>query len=62
MMHPARSTQSLIDELVRSTGCRDASEAIRAKARELIDLHVASFGEPSLPISVDVLALSLIHI
>jgi len=56
MTHPARSTQALIDELVRSTGCRDASEAIRAKARELIDLHVASFGEPSLPISVDVLA------
>ena len=24
---------------------RDASEAIRAKAKELIDLHVATFGE-----------------
>jgi hypothetical protein len=56
MTHPARSTHMLIDELVRSTGCRDASEAIRAKARELIALHVNVFGEPSLPISVDVLA------
>ncbi len=56
MTHPARSTKALIDELVRSTGCRDAPEAIRAKAKELIDLHVASFGEPSLPISVDILA------
>ncbi|MCA9013298.1 MAG: ImmA/IrrE family metallo-endopeptidase [Planctomycetaceae bacterium] len=56
MTQPARSTQALIDELVRSTGCLDAAVAIRAKARELIDLHVASFGEPSLPISVDVLA------
>lgn len=56
MTQPARSTKALIDELVRSTGCRDAHEAIRAKAKELIDLHVASFGEPSLPISVDVLA------
>ena len=56
MTHPARSTQALIDELVRSTGCRDASEAIRAKARGLIELHVREFGEPSLPISVDVLA------
>ena len=56
MTQPARSIQALIDELVRSTGCRDASAAIRAKARELIDLHVASFGEPTLPISVDVLA------
>ncbi len=56
MTQPTRSTQALIDELIRSTGCRDAPEAIRAKAKELIDLHVASFGEPSLPISVDVLA------
>lgn len=56
MTHPVQSTQALIDELVRSTGCRDASEAIRAKAKELISLHVASFGEPSLPISVDILA------
>ena len=56
MTQPARSTKALIDELVRSTGCRDAPEAIRAKAKDLIGLHVASFGEPSLPISVDVLA------
>lgn len=56
MTQPVRSTRSLIDELVRLTGCRDAPEAIRAKAKELIDQHVASFGEPSIPISVDILA------
>lgn len=56
MSEPVRSTKTLIDELIRSTGCRDAYEAIRVKARELIDLHVTSFGDPSLPISVDILA------
>ena len=56
MTQSAGSTQALIDELIRSTGCRDAPEAIRAKAKELIDLYVSSFGEPTLPISVDVLA------
>src|SRR5690606_10886351 len=55
-MQQARSTQALIDELVRSTGCRDAQEAIRIKARELIQQHVASSGPPASPISVDVLA------
>jgi Zn-dependent peptidase ImmA (M78 family) len=55
-MSRARSTADLIDELVRASGCRDAPEAIRAKAKELLDLHVAAFGEPSLPINLDVLA------
>jgi hypothetical protein len=56
MTQPVRSTMALIDELIRSTGCRDAYEAIRFKAKELIDLHVSSFGDPSLPISVELLA------
>jgi hypothetical protein len=56
MSQPVRSTRALIDELILSTGCRDAYEAIRAKAKELIDLHVATFGDPSLPICVDILA------
>ncbi|MDZ4685293.1 MAG: ImmA/IrrE family metallo-endopeptidase [Planctomycetaceae bacterium] len=56
MTQSARSTQALIDELIRSTGCNDAPAAIRAKAKELLDLHVTMLGEPSLPISVDVLA------
>lgn len=55
-MTQPRSARALINELIHSTGCHDASEAIRIKARELIVLHVASFGEPDLPISVDVLA------
>lgn len=56
MTQPIRSTESLIEELVRSTGANDAAAAIRLKARELIELHVASFGAPTLPINVDVLA------
>jgi hypothetical protein len=53
---PVRSTDSLIKELLRSTGAVDASAAIRLKARELIELHVTSFGPPTLPINLDVLA------
>ena len=56
MTTPIRSTASLIEELVRSTGASDAPAAIRLKAQELIRLQVASFGEPTMPISVDVLA------
>jgi len=53
---PVRSTESLIKELVRSTGAIDAAAAIRLKARELIELYVASFGAPTMPINVEVLA------
>jgi Zn-dependent peptidase ImmA (M78 family) len=53
---PVRSTDALIKELVRATGAVDAPAAIRLKARELIQLFVASFGEPTMPINVDVLA------
>jgi Zn-dependent peptidase ImmA (M78 family) len=56
MTTPLRSTASLIEELVRSTGANDPAAAIRLKAQELIGLYVASFGEPTMPISVDVLA------
>jgi hypothetical protein len=53
---PLRSTEDLIRELVHSTGACDAVAAIRLKARELIGLYVTSFGEPTMPISVEVLA------
>lgn len=56
MMQPLRSTKAIIEELVRSTGTVDATEAVRLKARELIELYVASFGTPTMPINVDVLA------
>lgn len=56
MTPPIRATESLIKELVRSTGAIDAPAAIRLKARELIELYVASFGIPSLLIDVQVLA------
>lgn len=56
MTQPGRSTEDLIEELIRSTGANDAAAAIRQKARELIQLHVDSIGEPEIPISVDVLA------
>ncbi len=55
-MQPTRTTEALIAELVRSTGAADAPAAIRAKAKELIALQVAMFGEPTMPINVDVLA------
>jgi hypothetical protein len=56
MSKPLRTTEQLIDELVRSTGAADAGAAIRLRARELINLYVAQFGDPSLPINLDVLA------
>ncbi len=55
-MQPARTTEALIAELVRSSGTADAPAAIRAKAKELIALQVGMFGEPTMPINVDVLA------
>lgn len=55
-MTPLRSTSALIEELVRSTGASDPATAIRVKAQELIRLYVASFGDPTMPISMDVLA------
>lgn len=55
-MQPARTTEALIAELVRSTGAADAPAAIRAKAKELIALQADMFGEPTMPINVDVLA------
>lgn len=51
-----RSTQSLIDELVQTSGAETPEEAIRRKARELVDLYVANFSEPTMPMDMDVLA------
>ena len=56
MTSPHRSTASLIEELIRSTGAVDAPAAIRQQARGLIRQYVESFGEPDRPINVDVLA------
>ena len=51
-----QSTQSYIDELVRATGCADAEEAVRLRARELISLYEQMFGRPTMPIDVNELA------
>ncbi|QNN21752.1 ImmA/IrrE family metallo-endopeptidase [Planctomycetales bacterium ZRK34] len=56
MTDSSRSSESLIEELVRTTKANDPAAAIRLKARELIELHVDSFGTPTIPINVDVLA------
>lgn len=56
MTQPARNTETFIGELVRSTGSSDAIAAVRAKAQELIELYVSTFGEPKMPIDVQVLA------
>jgi Zn-dependent peptidase ImmA (M78 family) len=56
-MTPAgRSTKALIDELTLSMNCLDAESAIRAKAATLLDRYVQAFGEPEMPVSVEVLA------
>ena len=55
-MQPGRASAELIKELVRSTGVPDAPAAMRQKARELIQKYVASFGEPTMPLDMDVLA------
>ena len=56
MNSAAGRTQSLIDELVHATGAIDAPEAVRLKARELVSLHRSTFGDPTMPMDVDVLA------
>jgi hypothetical protein len=56
MSHPGSFTQAIIDELVRTSGARDASHAIRMRAGELISLFVSTFGEPERPIDVEALA------
>ena len=56
MIQSGRSTEDLVKELVRSTGAIDPLAAIRQKARELIQTYVASFGEPTMPLNMDVLA------
>jgi Zn-dependent peptidase ImmA (M78 family) len=52
----AGSTEAIIDQLVRTTGAADAVEAVRIRARELVDLAVASFDEATKPPEIDVLA------
>jgi len=49
------STRQFIDELVRSTGADSPEEAIRGKARELIQKLEATFG-CQMPVDVNVLA------
>ena len=56
MTQSGRTTRALIDELIRSTGCRDAETAIRQQAGELLDRYVREFGEPDMPFSMEVLA------
>ena len=51
-----RNTQALIDELVRDSGCLTAVDAIRAKAAKLINLYVSTFGEPTMPLDMEVLS------
>lgn len=60
-MTQVHTTKALIDELVRVTDATDAETAIRLKAKELLALYVRSFGDPTTPIDVEVLA-SLIGI
>lgn len=56
MKSNSNPTQAIIDELQRSTGARNPEDAIRRKSAELIARYVQMFGEPEIPINVDVLA------
>jgi hypothetical protein len=56
MTQAGHTTRGLIDELIRSTGCRDAESAIRQQAGDLLDRYVREFGEPDIPISMEILA------
>lgn len=56
MTQTGHATRTLIDELTRSMGCRDPEAAIRRKAAALLDRFVQEFGEPDVPISMEVLA------
>lgn len=49
------TTQGFIDELVRTTGASSPEEAIRMKARELIQLCESQIGPTEMPIDVDML-------
>ena len=50
------TTRGLIDELVRSSRAPDPFAAIRMKARNAIEQFRATFGEPTMPLDVNVLA------
>lgn len=56
MTAPTRPTQLLIEALIRETGAADAAAAVRAQAKQLIELYVATFGELTLPVNLDALA------
>lgn len=55
-MNAPISTQAMIDTLVRSTGASEPFAAISFKVRELIERYRGAFGEPTMPLDVDVLA------
>jgi Zn-dependent peptidase ImmA (M78 family) len=50
------TTAEQIARLLVETGETDDRDAIRMRSRELIALYVAMFGEPPMPMNVDVLA------
>jgi hypothetical protein len=56
---PIRPAQAQIDQLVAKTGASDPRDAVRRKARDLIALYCAQFGDPSIPIDLDILASML---
>lgn len=56
MSGPPGSPQALIDDLIRTAGATDAIEGVRIRARELIELHANTFGNPTMPLNLDVLA------
>lgn len=61
-MSSRSATQSIIDQLIQSTGCSTAEEAIRLKAKALVSQYQQMFGEPKMPIDVlELASLQGIH-
>lgn len=58
-MSVSNPTQAQIDQLLQEVGTSDPREAVRRKARALISLFCAQFGEPTMPIDVHVIASML---
>lgn len=50
------NTAEQISALMEEAGASNAQEAVRLKARELIDQYCSSFGEPLMPFDMDTLA------
>jgi AraC-like DNA-binding protein len=55
-MRAGHSTRDVIVEVVRSTGAATPADAVRRKARAVLEQYCAVFGEPTMPLDIEALA------